>query len=154
MKRSILKITSVLLLVTAVGFQSKAQDRAERRKNAQSNTEMQGKAGGMQQRGGFNIPNATEEQKALLKNLNEKREQQQKDLEATYTDKQKEIAANASMNFREKRQALESSYTDSQKQLQAKYREELKTEREKLNKTLTDAQKESMRGGNMRGGNR
>ena len=154
MKKSILKISAVCMILTAVSLSSFAQEKPERKRDASKKIESQNTRGPIRPgRGMFDIPNATEEQKALLKELKDRRGENEKALEATYDAKQKEIAANTSMNFRDKRMALMQSYTEDQKSLIKKQSEELRATREKLSKTLTEEQKASMRPTGPRGNN-
>ena len=154
MKKSILKISAVCMILTAVSLSSFAQERPERKRDASKKIESQNTRGPIRPgKGMFDIPNATEEQKALLKELKDRRHENEKALEATYDAKQKEIAANTAMNFRDKRMALMQSYTEAQKGLVKKQSEELRATREKLSKTLTEEQKASMRPTGPRGNN-
>ncbi|ADY51636.1 hypothetical protein Pedsa_1066 [Pseudopedobacter saltans DSM 12145] len=146
MKKSFLKISALGLMLAVMSANTFAQERPDRRRDASGKVENQNTREPMQRgMGMFNIPNATEEQKALLKEMSDKRAENEKALEATYTAKQKEIAANTSMNFRDKRAALSESYTDAQKEMVKKRSEELREIREKLNKTLTEEQRTGMR---------
>lgn len=146
MKKSILKISAVCMMLAAMSSSSFAQEKPERKRDASKKIESQNTRGPIRPgRGMFDIPNATEEQKALLKELKDKRDENEKALEATYDAKQKEIAANTTMSFRDKRMALIQSYSESQKELVKKQSEELRATREKLSKTLTEEQKANMR---------
>lgn len=154
MKKSILKISAACLMLVTLGTSSFAQERPNRRGDATKQIEDQNTRAPQRGMGMFNIPNATEEQKAILKEIGDKRAANEQALEGTYTAKQKEIAANTSMNFRDKRTALNETYTEAQKEMVRKHSEELRELREKLNKTLTEEQKASMNQNGARQGGR
>ncbi|RRN77743.1 hypothetical protein EIM50_18060 [Pseudoxanthomonas sp. SGD-10] len=85
--------------------------------------------------------NATEEQKAMLKENMELLRKNRRTLQSTYTAQQKEILSNKELKPLEKRKALEASYTQKQREMIEENKRAALAGREKIKSTLSEDQK-------------